>query len=127
MGMIFFRNGYLLWISIVVILVAGISALSGLPRLEDPRITNRNPLVIASYPGASPERVESLLTEKLEQSLREVPEIKKLESSSRAGVATIAIELVDRIEPGENEAVFSPAKRLRSRWTVNGLRIWGSR
>ncbi len=107
MGMIFFRNGYLLWISIVVILVAGLSALSGLPRLEDPRITNRNPLIIASYPGASPTRVESLLTEKLEQALQEVPEIKKLESSSRTGVATIAIELVDRIEPGENEAVFS--------------------
>ena len=63
--------------------------------------------MIAAYPGASPERVESLVTEKLEQALQEVPEIKKLESSSRAGIATISIELVDRIEPGENEAVFS--------------------
>ena len=107
MAMTFFRNGYLLWISVAVILVAGISALNGLPRLEDPRITNRNPLIIANYPGASPERVETLLTEKLEQSLQEVPEIKKLESSSRAGVATIAVELVDQTKRGENEAVFS--------------------
>ncbi len=107
MTMIFFRNGYLLWISIVVILVAGLSALNGLPRLEDPRITNRNPLIVASYPGASPERVESLITEKIEEALQDVPEIKKFESSSRAGVATITIELVDRIRRGENDAVFS--------------------
>ncbi|QDV45304.1 Nickel and cobalt resistance protein CnrA [Stieleria neptunia] len=107
MGMIFFRNGYLLWISVVVVLVAGLSALNALPRLEDPRLTNRNPLVIARFPGASPQRVESLVTERIEESLQEVPEIKKLESNSRAGIATIAIELVDRIDADNNSKVFS--------------------
>ena len=43
--MIFFRNGYLLWISVVVILVAGLSALTSLPRLEDPRLANNVEIV----------------------------------------------------------------------------------
>lgn len=107
MWTVFFRNGHLLWITVIVLLVAGISALRALPRLEDPRMANRNPIVVAPFPGASPERVEALLTEKLEEALQEVPEIKELESQSRAGVATIAIELVDEVDDSTNDAVFS--------------------
>ena len=107
METLFLRNGYLLWIAVIVLLVAGLSAVEGLPRLEDPRMTNRNPLVLARYPGASAERVESLITEKLEESLQEIPEIKKLESTSRAGAATILIELAEEIDEESNDEVFS--------------------
>ena len=60
----FLRNRYLLVLSLVVILVAGVSALLQLPRLEDPRIVNRNPLLVTLVPGASAERVEALVTER---------------------------------------------------------------
>ncbi|MEM9598058.1 MAG: hypothetical protein AAGD06_27590, partial [Acidobacteriota bacterium] len=46
LGTLFFRNGHLLTLTILVVLVAGASAFSSLPRLEDPRITNRNPLIV---------------------------------------------------------------------------------
>lgn len=107
MAMSFFQNRYLLWTSVVVLLVSGFSALSGIPRLEDPRMTNRNPIMVAPFPGASAERVESLITEKMEKVLQEIPEIKKIESTSRVGVATISMELVDAIGPGDNERIFS--------------------
>ena len=70
---LFFDNRYLLTLAILVIVVAGVSALVNLPRLEDPRITNRFPLVITPVPGASAERVESLVTEKLEEAFEEIP------------------------------------------------------
>lgn len=107
MTTLFYRNRYLLVLSIVIILVGGLSAILALPRLEDPRIVNRNPIVITAVPGASAERVETLVTEVLEEALQEVAAIKDMESSSRAGVSIIAVELDDSVMAGENREVFS--------------------
>jgi len=103
----FFDNRYLLALAAVVTLVAGLSAIRGLPRLEDPVITNRNPQVITVFPGASAERVEALVTEKLEQELDEVDEIKFIESSSRAGISTLNIELLDTITDADLDPISS--------------------
>ena len=102
---LFLKNKYLLVLSVLVILVAGLSALVSMPRLEDPRIVNRNPLIVTLVPGASAERVEALVTEKLEEQLQEVPEIQEMRSTSRAGVSIIAVELADRVY--ESQKVFS--------------------
>ncbi len=102
-----YENSYLLWLTIIIVLLAGWSSLSNLPRIEDPRITNRYPNVITLLPGASAERVEALVTEKLEDALEELNEIKKIESTSRNGISSLSIELADDIGPDENEQVFS--------------------
>lgn len=102
-----YSNKYLLWLTILIVLMAGASSLSNLPRIEDPRITNRYPNVTTIVPGASAERVETLVTEKLEDALDELSEIKKIRSTSRNGISVLAIELQDRVGPGENEQVFS--------------------
>jgi len=112
MDTLFFRNRYLLTLSIIVLTLIGVTAYFSLPRLEDPRITNRNPLIITKMPGASPSRVETLVTEKIEDALREIDEIKKIESVSRAGGSVIAIELEDWVGPSENQAIFS---RIRNK------------
>lgn len=104
---LFFRNRHLLVLSIVVLVIAGLSALINTPRIEDPRITNRNPIVLSILPGASAARMEALVTKKLEDALKEVSEIKEIESSSRPGISLISLELEDRIDRGNNEAVFS--------------------
>ena len=102
-----FRNRYLLWLCIVILLVAGTSALINLPRLEDPRITNRNPTVLTFFPGASAERVESLVSKVIEDELRELYEIKDLESVSRAGASIVSVELQDWTDASNNEQIFS--------------------
>lgn len=88
-----YRNRHLLLLAIGVILIAGISAYMTLPRLEDPRITNRYATVVTRLPGASAERVEALVTEELEAAIREVAEVNFIESTSRAGVSIITLEL----------------------------------
>lgn len=104
---LFFWNRHLLVLSIVVILVGGLSAVFNLPRLEDPRIVNRNPIIITPVPGASAERVETLVTEVIEESLQEVATIKDIESTSRAGVSIISVELKDSVRASENQTLFS--------------------
>ena len=92
------QNRHLLILSIAVILVGGLSALSGLPRIEDPRIKNRYPVIITRLPGATAERVEALVTDPIEDALREVPEVKLVESVSRSGVSVISVEFHDHIQ-----------------------------
>ncbi|MFT4655265.1 MAG: multidrug efflux pump [Patiriisocius sp.] len=103
----FFRKGHLLALSIIIILVAGMSAVNTLPRLEDPRIDLRNVTVLTSFPGASAERVEALVSDVLEDELRQLYEIKEIKSTSKAGFSSILIELQDYIDNSSNQQVFS--------------------
>ena len=48
---LFYDNRYLLTLLMIVTVVAGVSAITGLPRLEDPVITNRNPIVLTVFPS----------------------------------------------------------------------------
>jgi multidrug efflux pump len=107
MTTLFFKNRYLLVLTIVVSLIAGIASAFALPRLEDPRIVNRNPLILVPAPGASAERVEALVVEPIEERLQEIPEISKIESTSRAGIAVIAVELEPSTTTESSEFVFS--------------------
>ncbi|MEM8782325.1 MAG: efflux RND transporter permease subunit [Planctomycetota bacterium] len=104
---LFFRNRHLLWLTVVVVLVSGVSSLLGLPRLEDPLITNRGALITTQLPGASAERVEAQVTEVIEEALDEIEAIKDVESVSRAGVSVISVELMAAVEAPENERVFA--------------------
>jgi multidrug efflux pump subunit AcrB len=104
---LFFRNRHLLILSIMVLLVAGFSAIKNVPRLEDPRIDTRNVLVITPYPGASAERVEALVTDVIEDELRQLFEIKDMDSTSRAGISIVSIELQAWVDNNSNKQIFS--------------------
>ena len=104
---LFFRNPYILLITICLILAAGVSSVISLPRLEDPRIVNRNPLIITPVPGASAMRIETLVTEVIEESLQEIAEIKSVESTTRSGVSIILVELDGSVDGSTNQEVFS--------------------
>lgn len=101
------RNRHLLVLLVLTVLVGGFSALTHIPRLEDPVITMRNPLVITILPGASAERVEAQVTEKLEVALKEIPEIKETLTTSRANISVVAIELVDGVTKQTNREIFA--------------------
>ena len=98
---LFYRNRQLLILTLALVVVWGISALLSLPRMEDPQITQRNAQIVTFLPGATPERVESLVTQPLEDKLFELEAIDTLESSSSSGISVIAIELKDSIRDVE--------------------------
>ncbi|QLC26010.1 efflux RND transporter permease subunit [Parasphingopyxis algicola] len=104
---LFLRNAHLLYLTITIILFGGLIAFGQVPRIEDPRITQRNPIVLTALPGASAERVEALITEHIEDRLQEIPEIDEINSTSRAGLSVVSIELIDAITTSSNEEVFS--------------------
>ncbi len=95
---LFYRNRQLLILTLTLIVVWGLSAFLTLPRMEDPEITQRFSSVATFFPGATPERVESLVTEKVEQKLFELEEIESIRSTSRAGFSSVTVELKESIQ-----------------------------
>ncbi len=94
---LFYRNRQLLLLTLTLILVWGLSAFFTLPRLEDPEIVQRAASITTFLPGASAERVESLVTDKIETELLEIEEIDELESTSSPGVSVVIIELKENV------------------------------
>ncbi len=79
--------------ALAVALLSGIASYIGMPRAEDPGFIIRIALVQTFFPGASPERVEQLVTDKLEKVIQEIPELKNVTSSSKVGTSIIYVEI----------------------------------
>ena len=79
-----------------VLLVNGFFAYFTLPAQEDPTITIREAIVSTSFPGMSPDRIEQLITKKLEEEIRKIPQVKEIKSSSATGISIIHVKIYDR-------------------------------
>jgi len=82
--------------ALLLVLVAGLGAYRTMPRAEDPGFVVRTALVSTRFPGASPERVEKLVTDKLEKAIQEIPQLDRVRSQSKAGVSIIHVDIQDR-------------------------------
>ncbi|MEM9214810.1 MAG: efflux RND transporter permease subunit [Cyanobacteria bacterium P01_F01_bin.150] len=92
---LFFRNRQLLFLTLTLIIVWGLSAFLSLPRLEDPEIVQRSATVTTFFPGANAERVESLVTDKVEEELSDIEEVDEIISSSSPGISVVTVILKD--------------------------------
>lgn len=78
---------------LLLILVIGISTYINMPRDEDPGFTIRTAMIVTQFPGASPERVELLVTDKLEKEIQEMVEIDEIRSISKPGVSIVYVDI----------------------------------
>ena len=83
-------------IMLLVVMVAGVRAFMTIPRSEDPGFVVRMALVYTVFPGASPERVEQLVTDPLEKTIQEMPEIDYIKSESSTGISLISVVIQGR-------------------------------
>ena len=76
---------------IVLLVVAGSLAYRDIPKAQDPGFTIRTAVITTRFPGASPQRVEELVTDKIEKKVQEMPEIDNIISESRTGISIITV------------------------------------
>ncbi|MFV0278370.1 MAG: efflux RND transporter permease subunit, partial [Parahaliea sp.] len=94
---VLYDNRRFVTLVMISILATGIASYRSIARQEDPTITNFLATVTTFLPGATPERVEALLTRPLEDELRRIPEIDELTSTSSAGVSFLNIKLEETL------------------------------
>ncbi|TFH92527.1 efflux RND transporter permease subunit [Vibrio ouci] len=81
---------------LIMLLVIGYKTFVAAPSKEDPEILIRNAIVVAQFPGMSPERIENFITKPLEREIKQIPEVTDIKSFSRTGVTQINVTVHDR-------------------------------
>ncbi|MGH1383451.1 efflux RND transporter permease subunit [Kordia sp.] len=96
---------------LLTIILMGVVMYSGLSRDSMPPFTIRVASVVSVFPGASPERVEQLVSDKIEKLAQELPELKEVTSTSRTGLSVVAITLKDEVPEETLQAVWDRLRR----------------
>ena len=111
---------------LLFVVVGGLLSFDSLPRQENPQLAERWGDITAVLPGASPERVETQISDILETELREIDEIKILSSNSSTGVGLVGIELKETVSKAQTDEVWSKIEnklRETSNLVPEGTRI----
>ena len=87
------QNNRVTLVALLVVLFAGISAYYSMPRAEDPGFIIRAAQVVTYLPGASPQRVEELVSDRLEEAIQEIPELDFVQSTSKTGVSVVVVSI----------------------------------
>ena len=86
------RNAQFVIILLLISVLLGVRSFISMPRSEDPQVTFPGYLIFAIYPGTSPEDMETLIVDPLEEVLNEVNDITVIKTSISQGVAIINVE-----------------------------------
>ena len=105
------KRGVLINAFVAVLIIGGLWAFTQMPKLEDPAVRVKQALVVATYPGASAHQVELELTDPIEKSIRQMPGIDHIESSSYADMTIITVELHPTVKDDELEQQWDLLRR----------------
>ena len=105
------NRGVLINAFVAVLIIGGLWAFTQMPKLEDPAVRVKQALVVATYPGASAHQVELELTDPIEKSIRQMPDIDHIESSSYADMTIITVELHPTVKDDELEQQWDLLRR----------------
>ncbi len=83
------RNKITVIVILVMIIFSGVDTYRSISRLEDPEFPIRKASITTIFPGASPKKVEQLVTDKLEKKIRGMGELKEIRSQHLTHVAKI--------------------------------------
>ncbi len=99
------------WILILGCLFGGLHGVMNVSRLEDPNFPMTQAYVITSYPGASAEEVEFEVTDRIEDSLQELPYIDMLVSKSIPGRSEILVQMLEEVDQDESPQIYDELRR----------------
>lgn len=107
----FMRRPTLFWSLMVAILIAGVLAFVQMPKLEDPAVSAKQAMVVVSWPGASAHELELKVAQTMEEELRALPNVKKVKTECRNGLATFTVEFQMTVLKKDLEQYFDLLRR----------------
>ena len=98
----FVENRQIALVLLVAVFIWGAASYFRMPQRKDPDIPMRVAAVTCSWPGAAADKVEDLVTRRLEEKIAENDKVDRIESTTRTGLAVVIIKLHDEIKsPGD--------------------------
>ena len=99
----FVENRHVSWVLLVGVIAWGIWAYAAMPKRKDPDIPVRQVAVVTPWPGQSAERVEQLVTRKIEERVAQNIRVSEITSTTRPGLSVVYAEVDEnaRIDTGK--------------------------
>ena len=88
-------------VAFAMLVALGVSSYMSIPRQEDPYFPIAVYQIIVAYPGAEPSDVERLVVKPIEDRVSELDDVKKIESFSNDGLATLLVEFYATVDAEE--------------------------
>jgi multidrug efflux pump subunit AcrB len=95
----------------ILALAGGVVSFQDLGRLEDPEFTIKEAIVSTQYPGASPREVEEEVTEKIEEAIQSMGQLKEIRSISRPGLSIVYAEMEEQYDKYSLPQVWDELRR----------------
>ncbi len=96
----------------IVAVAAGVLAFNRLGRAEDPSFVIKTMVVSAAWPGATQEDMLQQVTERLERTLEETPDVDFLRSYTTRGITTIFVNLKQSVPGSRVQGIWQEARNL---------------
>jgi multidrug efflux pump subunit AcrB len=93
----FTETRHVAWVLLVATVAWGIFAYVRMPKAKDPLVPVRVAVATCQWPGARAEKLEELVTRKIEQKIAENSKVEKIESISRGSVSIVYVTLKEEV------------------------------
>ena len=91
----FTHNRQIAWVALLATLAWGVFGYMNMPKRKDPDIPVRIALAITPWPGISADKVEQLVTRKVEQAATGNSKVDRVESTTLDNISIVQVRLLD--------------------------------
>jgi multidrug efflux pump subunit AcrB len=103
-------------IIVLLLVLSGLVSFLTMPRSEDPQVSPPGSTVIVVYPGSSPEDIEELIVDPIEEAINELENIRELDGYAVDDLGIVAVEFLSGSDPDETYSdVVQKVNSIRSR------------
>ena len=99
----FTNNRQIAWVALLATMAWGVFGYMNMPKRKDPDIPVRIALAITPWPGISAEKVEQLVTRKVEQAVTGNSKVDRVESTTMDNISVVQVRLLDSIKNTQQE------------------------
>ena len=95
----FVEQRHITWVMLIGVCVWGIYSYKSMPQRKDPDTPVKTAVAITPWPGVNAEKIEQLVTRKIEEKIAQNANVEKIRSISRTNVSVVYVDL-DENFPG---------------------------
>src|SRR5689334_17049944 len=109
----FVEHPHIGWVLLLFTCLAGLYSYVQMPKLKDPRFPVIYAAAVCPWPGVPAERIEQLVTRKIEERIAENARVVRVESTTRGSVAIVVLKLNEDTPAADTAREFDDiAQRL---------------
>lgn len=107
----FLKNRAFAMLILFLTLAGGIYSYFSMGKLEDAPFTIKQALVTTAYPGASPQEVQTQVTDVLEEAIQSLGELYYLKTDNRTGLSKITVYVKKEIRADDMQQLWDKLRR----------------